>query len=164
MFHWNCRISLSLPLYNQKDGSSFVELSQIPLSSLTMEHKRAGKWGRGGGGVGIGLETGTNFGWDPKRWFRYFCFRVSKRAKREKSGENCFYWLINWFYEILPNLQICCTWFFIFHFLDLAERLLKENQKIPTVLNECERNATGPLMTRIMRCRKKKRSLRKRKM
>lgn len=167
MFHWNCRISLSLPLYNQKDGSSFVELSQIPLSSLTMDrHSIRGRGNEAGegGGVGIGLETGTNFGWDPKRWFRYFCFRVSKGAKREKSGENCFYWLINWFYEILPNLQICYTWFFIFHFLDLAERLLKENQKIPTVLNECERNATGPLMTKIMKCRRKNRSLRKRKM
>lgn len=60
-----------MPLYNQKDGSSFVELSQIPLSSLTMDRHsirgRGNEAGEGGGGVGIGLETGTNFGWDPKR-------------------------------------------------------------------------------------------------
>ena len=61
-----------MPLSNQKDidGSSFVELSQIPLSSLTMDRHSIRGWrneaGEGGGG-GIGLETGTNFGWDPKR-------------------------------------------------------------------------------------------------
>ena len=55
-----------MPLSNQKDGSSFVELSQIPLSSLTMDRHsirgRGNEAGKGGGGVGIGLETGTNFG------------------------------------------------------------------------------------------------------
>ena len=59
-----------MPLSNQKDGSSFVELSQIPLSSLTMDrHSIRGRGNEAGegGGVGIGLETGTNFGWDPKR-------------------------------------------------------------------------------------------------
>ena len=58
-----------MPLSNQKDGSSFVELSQIPLSSITMDrHSIRGRGNEAGeGGVGIGLETGTNFGWDPKR-------------------------------------------------------------------------------------------------
>ena len=63
-----------MPLSNQKDidGSSFVELSQIPLGSLTMDRHSIRGWRNeagegGGGGVGIGLETGTNFGWDPKR-------------------------------------------------------------------------------------------------
>ena len=53
-----------MPLINQENGSSFVELSQIPSSSLTMD--RHGIRGRGnegeGGGVEIGLETGTSFG------------------------------------------------------------------------------------------------------
>ena len=43
-----------MPLYNQKDGSSFVELSQIPLSSLTMDRHsirgRGNEAGEGGGG------------------------------------------------------------------------------------------------------------------
>ena len=57
-----------MPLSNQKDGSSFVELSQIPLSSLTMDrHSIRGRGNEAGEGGGIGLETGTNFGWDPKR-------------------------------------------------------------------------------------------------
>ena len=61
-----------MPLSNQKDidGSSFVELSQIPLGSLTMDRHSIRGWRNEageGGGVGMGLETGTNFGWDPKR-------------------------------------------------------------------------------------------------
>ena len=45
-----------MPLSNQKDidGSSFVELSQIPLSSLTMDRHSIRGWrneaGEGGGG------------------------------------------------------------------------------------------------------------------
>ena len=43
-----------MPLSNQKDGSSFVELSQIPLSSLTMDRHsirgRGNEAGEGGGG------------------------------------------------------------------------------------------------------------------
>lgn len=53
-----------MPLINQENGSSFVELSQIPSSSLTMDcHGKRGRGNEGGGGgVEIGLETGTSFG------------------------------------------------------------------------------------------------------
>ena len=52
-----------MPLINQENGSSFVELSQIPSSSLTMNrHGKRGRGNEGGGGVEIGLETGTSFG------------------------------------------------------------------------------------------------------
>ena len=49
-----------MPLSNQKDESSFVELSQIPLSSLTMDrHSIRGRGNEAGEGGGGGDRSGN---------------------------------------------------------------------------------------------------------
>ena len=77
-----------MPLSNQKDGSSFVELSQIPLSSLTMDRHsirgRRNEAGEEGGGLGIGLETGTNLAGIRNADFVIFVLEYQKE-QREKN-------------------------------------------------------------------------------